>query len=477
MANKPYNLYNDSGPEAKIQARGVKSVTGGLASVAKVTPAAYIGRGAKSVAGGFMDDVNGTRAAVGKTPIKMPGNPFATKTAQAETQLPETVSNPVTTENNIVQSAQQPSKTVGHVPSSPAKPSAMTIGKPGEQITINQSANDMAIKNSLGAIDQRIAGGETPTPKQAQKIQQLREQAGFLRGGTDRHMVGPDGRPIARGVDGSMMNKDGSQQVGNMDVKFDSSIAPENDVAGFMQKPVAPTAQMARGVQRMEPVYNGLPISVANALGKGPGQEAASTGAKAPELYTPESHPNMPWKERLALNVANANNQGATSIAQMNNTTDLTQANIAATGVRRGQDIDASNVAGQNALRGQEVANSQFDLGEKQQLADLQAQYENEKNPNIRKQLENQIYARLGKPQQKYQIATDQDIDPVTGMTVKKSYLIDESGNTKPLTSDDGLQELPKEKESRRIGWHTVKGRAVYWDGKNVYDTKPEDAK
>jgi len=119
-------------------------------------------------------------------------------------------------------------------------PPVGSIGAEGSRMTINLSPNDEAIKGSLAAIDQRLASGAVPTADEAARIETVRQQAGFLRGGTDRVPVGPDGRPLP-----SPQRSGSLRQVGNMDVSFDRSVSP-GQRAAFLENPVRPTAQINR---------------------------------------------------------------------------------------------------------------------------------------------------------------------------------------------------------------------------------------
>jgi len=94
------------------------------------------------------------------------------------------------------------------------------VGADGSgKIAVNLSDRDKQIKSVMDTINQRLAGGEKVSPQQMQKIQQLRQQAGFARGGTDRVPVGLDGLPLR--------STSGPQRVGNLDVTFDNSVSPQ----------------------------------------------------------------------------------------------------------------------------------------------------------------------------------------------------------------------------------------------------------
>jgi hypothetical protein len=105
-------------------------------------------------------------------------------------------------------------------------------------VAVNLSPQDQALKQNMQAIDQTLASGVVPTPEQASQIAGLRRQAGFLRGGTDRVPVGPDGLPIS-----------------GQGARYSITAAP--DVAAVFTGAVAPgeysrEAMAARGLQRQQ---------------------------------------------------------------------------------------------------------------------------------------------------------------------------------------------------------------------------------
>lgn len=147
-----------------------------------------------------------------------------------------------------VPSANQP---LSVVPQKQVAPTA--VGAEGGNISVNLSPSDRAIKGSLAAIDQQLASGVIPTAEQAGRIANIRRQAGFLRGGTDRVPVGLDGLPLR--TDGGS-----ASQGGGLSVTFDSSISPEQKAA-FIADPVRPTAQIDR--------YNAQSLAAAGGMTQG----------------------------------------------------------------------------------------------------------------------------------------------------------------------------------------------------------------
>lgn len=98
-----------------------------------------------------------------------------------------------------------------------------TYGIDGDTLSVSLSENDQKLKDNLTKINEMLASGREVTPDQMQRINQLRQDAGFLRGGTDRRPVGPDGRPI------TPLKNINAGRVGNLDVQFTDS--PDNTEA------------------------------------------------------------------------------------------------------------------------------------------------------------------------------------------------------------------------------------------------------
>jgi len=100
--------------------------------------------------------------------------------------------------------------------------------------------------------------------------------------------------------------------------------------------------------------------------------------------------------------------------------------------------IDAGRVMNEKASIDLENQMKQYDLDAAKQLKDIRTRYTNEKNPEKKRALQQQLYALQGKAQQKFQIATAQHTDE-TGNIVKTPYLIDAvSGQSRTLTGGGG---------------------------------------
>jgi len=110
-------------------------------------------------------------------------------------------------------------------------------GVPGGAFSVNLSPQDQQLKANLAKIDAMISGGVVPTPEQAQQIQELKQQAGFLRGGTDRRPVGRDGLPIKAGGGAGVGGNYSVQGSPEMVARFNSAVSPSE---------YSPEAQAAR---------------------------------------------------------------------------------------------------------------------------------------------------------------------------------------------------------------------------------------
>jgi hypothetical protein len=165
----------------------------------------------------------------------------------------------------------------------------------GNTLGYKLSERDQQLKTNLEKINQMIDSGVEVSPEQMNRMTSLRHQAGFLRGGTDRRPVGPDGLPLQQGS--------GLRKIGNMDVQFSPETSQE-EINRFNEIPV----------QANQPTWNDLAVQDNNrrlaSLGQGnrSAQNADRNLGLAKdirvegELFTKENSPNMGWKTREALN-------------------------------------------------------------------------------------------------------------------------------------------------------------------------------
>lgn len=110
------------------------------------------------------------------------------------------------------------------------------VGVPGGTIRVNQSPQDILVKRSMQQLDGYIARGILPATDP--DVQRQRQQAGFLRGGTDRVPVGPNGLPVSgRGARYSIT------AAPDVAAAFTGAVAPGE---------YSPTAMAARGLQRQQ---------------------------------------------------------------------------------------------------------------------------------------------------------------------------------------------------------------------------------
>lgn len=187
-------------------------------------------RGANYV-GGLTRDLIGTLAA----PVTASGQMVRGIAAGAAPELFNPAPVPASTPTAPATAAPPPGQSQGAVG---FRPRPVQLGAPGAAVAVNLSPQDQALKQNMQAIDQTLASGVVPTPEQASQIAGLRRQAGFLRGGTDRVPVGPDGLPIS-----------------GQGARYSITAAP--DVAAVFTGAVAPgeysrEAMAARGLQRQQ---------------------------------------------------------------------------------------------------------------------------------------------------------------------------------------------------------------------------------
>lgn len=90
----------------------------------------------------------------------------------------------------------------------------------GNNLSYNLNDNDRQLKTNLERINQIVASGANVSPEQMSAINELRQQAGYLRGGTDQRPVGPDGKSITN------LRNINAGRVGNLEVQFTDS--PDN---------------------------------------------------------------------------------------------------------------------------------------------------------------------------------------------------------------------------------------------------------
>jgi len=220
-------------------------------------------------------------------------------------------------------------------------------------------------------------------------------------------------------------------------------------------------------------------------------------------LFTRENSPGMGWKQRTQLNrqvlanqasaasdaagiekermgvegtlentklsgentLANTELTGRFGIeeAGMDNATEMQKAKMSEAVANRNADIEERSVDSQIEERrfGMEVDKVQAD--QDRMILDLQNQYLNEKDPVKKKDLADRLYAIQGKKQSQYQVVTEKGTDEL-GNVVNKPYLVDASGNVKPVST---LGALPQDPAQRKVGWynHPKTGEPIFWDG------------
>jgi len=270
---KPVNIYEPGTPTARAQAVNnrigpvaVGMRGAGLVADAVTTPARNIAQTMKSTIVDPVVDANQAqnsvleKKAVGAALRKLPAGDMAgfremenatsaaaggTSPLQPSGMIPlhqEEQTNPAPVVNAAAGQAPGP----GDTALSPIHARAdsrippVAGGVPGGAFSVNLSPQDQQLKENLAKIDAMVAGGVVPTPEQAQQIQELKQQAGFLRGGTDRRPVGRDGMPIKTGGGAGMGGNYSIQGSPETVARFNSAVSPSE---------YSPEAQAARDKQ------------------------------------------------------------------------------------------------------------------------------------------------------------------------------------------------------------------------------------
>ena len=284
----------------------------------------------------------------------------------------------------------------------------------GNNMSINLSEHDLAVKKSLEDIDSRIAKGFKPNPEQAKKIQQIKEQAGSNRGGTDKRSFSPGGT--------SPQEHAGPRtfKTGNIDVQFDDSVDTAAQKRFLAPPPVSPTTDQLKQYDYQQGLKSGR-----------------FTRPVDPTL-------NMTPEERIAYRNTQANIQN----------------NI------RNNETDMAGVNSQNAERQSNIANNTFALNQQQQIQQLEQAYMNAPDEQTRKVLERQIYVLKGQSQPKTKIFTERFTDPITGESVSQNYSRDAEGNVTRLVPEQ-FPSVPSIKDDLVKGkvYQTQKGLGR-WEGK-----------
>lgn len=203
-----------------------------------------------------------------------------------------------------------------------------TVSNVGVQYT----PQDLQLKDNISKMNAIIKAGVDPTSgkpvtlDQIEKVNQIKQQAGFLRGGTDRRPVDANGFPIATNNTLSKMTDSG------LSIQFDPNAnIPEGNKQAVMQSYGAndSKAQTLRNLQGdqftdREFVKNYRPPTVTNGI-----------------------KPGMNESERIAIRADNTSRANARLAANTS-----TENNVnASLSDREKNRIEAINVGGQNKLR------------------------------------------------------------------------------------------------------------------------------
>jgi hypothetical protein len=311
---------------------------------------------------------------------------------------------------------------------------------PGNNIDVHLTPQDRQLKENLGKIDQMLASGVVPTAAQSQSIAQLRRDAGFLRGGTDRVPVGPDGLPLRLGGGGGSVP--GGVTDSGLSVQFTKNV-PDQVRREVMQPlgandPVAQAAREKQGKQFLsrQGVEEADPVT-----GMTPSQERA-----------------LPVKERVALVQAKI---GAKSDADRTDVARITAGSQAA-------ESKVGLKMKENSLAAQEKTNKLLDEYAKA-------------TPDRRAAIENELVlmgAKQPRAEKAPKVHFQKTYDEFGKVIGEEPFLLDEdTGEGRPIRMGGGggtkRAALPKRIPDRKVGEEYETANGVFkWDGKGLIRVK-----
>jgi hypothetical protein len=307
----------------------------------------------------------------------------------------------------------------------------------GVGITPNLSSRDLQLKDNMGRIDQMLASGVQPTEHQAGAIAQLRRDAGFLRGGTDRYVAGPDGRPV-RGGGGGNYSFQGSPEMAS---RFTNAVAPGE---------YSPEAVAARGQQSEQFLSR-----------NGYEKVDPNSGLTQSELR------RMPVIERAKVAdaiAARANDRikAEADRTQAQGVVDVGKGNLA---------VNQAEQATKAKSTGLDMAAKQMGIDEQRRIQGLQKQYNEAETTEERAIAERALIAAGALKRDKPEVFFDQEFDQMGNTTRKTPYIL-ENGNVRSAVPD-GVNDapvLPQEPKKRVKGQVYSNGRGGYarWDGSGL---------
>jgi hypothetical protein len=275
----------------------------------------------------------------------------------------------------------------------------------GAMLTPNLSERDLQLKDNMGQIDKLLASGMQPTEHQAGAIAQLRRDAGFLRGGTDRYVAGPDGRPV-RGGGGGNYSFQGSPEMAS---RFTNAVAPGEYI---------PEAVAVRGQQQEQFLSR-----------NGYEKVDPNSGLTQSELR------RIPVIERAKVADAIA----ARANDRIKAEADRTQAQGV---VEVGKGNLAVNQATQETAAktsGLDQTAKQMGIDEQRRIQGLQKQYDEAKTPEERAIAERSLVAAGALKRDKPEVFFDQEFDQMGNTTRKTPYIL-ENGNVRSAVPGGGTQ-------------------------------------
>jgi hypothetical protein len=327
-------------------------------------------------------------------------------------------------------------------------------------MTVHLSDRDKQLKQNLDKINEMLLSGVTPTADQQERIDRLRQQAGFMRGGTDRVPVGRDGLPLPQSAGGPPGNK---QTAGNLDVTFDDSV-DQAARSRFMEDPVRPTAQIDRynaanrdnggmtqgqaASMNADRILSGGGRSIKDSLLSQenipdiPGLTKAQNAQLRKDRVIRSGRENRETLEKMMLEEGiNARHAKDMGLKQQDRTLNADLLRDKNQLERDKLTVDSRTSAAQTKNFETDTAAKEYGLAQADRLNKMQQEYLSpDTSAERKKELAGQLRTIAGKDQPKYQIASSEDIDPKTSMPIKKVYAVNPDDPASSIEIGGGKQ-------------------------------------
>ena len=439
---KPYDPYAPGTPLVRAQTRmnqGVKEIAQGAA------------RGTRSMAQGAKKTVSENLGGKYVRAAVTPALNRLSADAAGQSKVMAVEENKAKVKRNMAMAGDR-RVPVSYNPPNPQYPSArqmLATPKPVNQPGPQQQPVTRASRGTP-QVDNQLQAGEGWIRNEATG------KTASYRGGRFSETPGTRQIPIAR--------RNSPVQVGNMDVQFDNSVTPAARQA-FLQNPVAPTAQMAR-----------FDANANTPRGR-------YFGAAKLEQDTPRKPETMGemimerfrmGQEKQSADIANQ--EANTGIAFDRNRIAEQGANQEFTLGSEGNAIDRMQAESAGRLQGVQTQAGEMELEQQGKLKALQDEYTATEDGERRKQLENQIRTLMGKPQDKFQIVTNKDVD-AEGNPTQQNWMIDSDGNKQLIGGGEQEEMLPRDPSMRKVGkrYKHTDGLYYVWDGNGLKPANPSE--